>query len=813
MEESVAVVEGKWTFEYIENATCFKSPGEGGHAGKGGDPGDPITITRTLPDNRVHTEIKRFHHGPDGSKGYRGKQGKSGTNGQSGQSGQQGTDGVCGAVMYRVLDPFTKMVIEQSAKKYKLKVIDFSFVPLIDDGILEPGEQAKITNFVIKNEGGLTAPAGAEVSLTGDGFTLCNIPKFILPQPIVPGQVITITDQEFLVRVEERMNKEPRNFGSFAANVRLNTPTKYYDKKHAKGCEKNFTARLPLAIEYANCTKAMDKLQRGLMKVGVKNLATLPYGSMSQSMVCQVGLKIDFDPRMVVFPELIPNATMVEPTSLYIEIPNLMALSCLEHNIEFAFTDRVNYFDTLYYSISLIYKGEQIEKHLMDVRMAPSYMPSPQGENTYDVIFFTNSHINNVEFMNYMRIFDGLALRVNFWDIQINQGLSFFNNDGRTRHPITWTNDNQGKVIVYPMANDMEYQLMFSHDIVNIVKPNPENKLLEGGIILVGNVTNQQFIAHLRTASTEVKIPDDSISDSYVISKPVRDHLTQKSNEYIKKVAVTKPAQNLVLGRTVFNPKKIGSFKTLLGEAYYLEFGLLANANCYAINSNSANFLSQQRSATLSTLSGVGQMTMSILLALPLPKLLYILRNPTEWLKTTRFYNEYKSTEQGYYELIACALYCKIYHSIILNSKLEENLNYILQEFEKQTSNYEKNPEKIAICEALLLAFHHLGSQIKWKVSLFKSLPQKDSFDKFMESFSQVLSKIIGDPNHVKNLKKNLPTMIKDLGRENYLHILASIHRLVYDQYHKAIEDEIRLKEKTGLFASVSTDSPVNYLD
>jgi hypothetical protein len=104
-----------------------------------------------------------------GQGGSGGASGNPGMNGKNGQIGKPGKDGKNGSLRYEVIN--TKgNTIEISEFMWCIEISEFDIIPVIDDGIFEPGEEVYFTNFKLKNIGGLTLPEGATVKISSENI-------------------------------------------------------------------------------------------------------------------------------------------------------------------------------------------------------------------------------------------------------------------------------------------------------------------------------------------------------------------------------------------------------------------------------------------------------------------------------------------------------------------------------------------------------------------------------------------------------------------------------------------------------------------
>jgi hypothetical protein len=104
-----------------------------------------------------------------GFGGTSGVSGNPGMHGKNGNIGKPGKDGKTGSLRYEVIN--TKgTTTEISEFMWCIEISEFDIIPVIDDGIFEPGEEVYFTNFKLKNIGGLTLPEGATVKIISENI-------------------------------------------------------------------------------------------------------------------------------------------------------------------------------------------------------------------------------------------------------------------------------------------------------------------------------------------------------------------------------------------------------------------------------------------------------------------------------------------------------------------------------------------------------------------------------------------------------------------------------------------------------------------
>lgn len=131
--------------------------GHGGHGGPGGRGGSSYSWTdhtyETCRDANGHTYTKTHTHYRSNPGGFPGPSGSSGRDGAAHtHCGRDGADGTYEFIVEHVNGPVKYF------DKYNLKILDFTYMFIEDDGVIEPGEKGLITSLTIQNTGLMPSP-------------------------------------------------------------------------------------------------------------------------------------------------------------------------------------------------------------------------------------------------------------------------------------------------------------------------------------------------------------------------------------------------------------------------------------------------------------------------------------------------------------------------------------------------------------------------------------------------------------------------------------------------------------------------------
>ncbi|KAG2386573.1 hypothetical protein C9374_002317 [Naegleria lovaniensis] len=447
-------------------------PGNGGNGGMGGMAGPQLVYQ--APPGHSQPKPPQLSNGQRGPNGNMGLAGYNGAPGRSGLHGVDGLDGHMGSVMFRVLDA-NNQILEQSSTCYSLKVKSFSLQVLReeqeeDDGVLEPGELVCFKNIILTNEGGLTLPVGTVITIpdhhSKEISFLSNHVSYILNVPLRPYEDFIIPDRVgFGGQISER--KSAILVGdTFSSKLGIEICSELSGSKFEACCQKqNYQVQYPVCFELMSATGTIGKKELATVIVTIRNVSTvMAYGIQSgtDGSKRRVAIQMEFDPRLILHKNSEDSMTsqwISNGNSVFVEIPNIHPSDSFTQVFFVEMSDRIQYFEHATIKATLLLRNIPIEQHERAIRFTPTYYPPSAGENNFDLIFFTDSHLSRIEFLTYTQVFDGLSLSVNYWDIEKYHGVSYVDalpshekNSPLQRHsPASWVNDCHGKVLLYPL--------------------------------------------------------------------------------------------------------------------------------------------------------------------------------------------------------------------------------------------------------------------------------------------------------------------------------------------------------------------------
>ncbi|KAL9642439.1 hypothetical protein ABK040_014281 [Willaertia magna] len=542
----------------IETITNSGKPGKAGLNGRfgiggfGGNAGVYIPIN-SLTVNQFRNE--QFKSGKHGMPGKNGKEAKSSQNGKSNQNGK---------VTYHIINNENE-IIESSNEKFNIKVLNFDIIPKIDDGILSPGELCYITNIEIENTGGLTLNEGKAALLFPNLNILNNNNNDnnnsknteILIPTLKPKEKIKLS-QQFEFKISNHLRKKQNELickvklmekyfiNIFKKQLYYDLPIQFLNfKKPSNLVRKEITtisfqvknkSNLTFDNNKTRCAKLKIKmLDKDLKIIPSSNLENLlqkklQKGSDEEEVECPLDLDlneiqtISFDlqvqPKANFFTKkfwklelyLSYGYNKKEKEFEYISIKEELLEEEEEqihnnlkqdHNNESSLKKREKKKKkkVIKEDKQQEEKEEEKENGLFSIQILPNFIPIT-NENEFDLLFVIYPGMPRKEFQRYQEIFDGLELNCNYWDIEKNNGFSYYSQPSKRsslkdvmveeeekqqekqivgddlivikedfykeeekddkkekRHVNTWVDKFNGKCIVFPFLSDSLQQM------------------------------------------------------------------------------------------------------------------------------------------------------------------------------------------------------------------------------------------------------------------------------------------------------------------------------------------------------------------
>jgi hypothetical protein len=556
--------------------------GSGGGAGSGGSGGSQGYAGSGGSGGTGGDGYESGHRGRDGRNGRSGNSGKSGRPGNSGRCGRTGMDGTDGSIWYVVLDPVTFAPIEQSFHKFNLVVDSYSVRGELDDGIFEPGERVIVENVHVRNNGGLSLPAGALLVFPDTTTFISDKQAYVLPT-IRPNETF-IVPQLFYGTIPDI--PEASYIGRYLSQSTVASHSELvYRTFNAEPVVTTLPVQYPLQISVSG-PEHLVQGEKAVFRVIISNISTLPYGTTTGFNI-QWRLNIDHRLQSGTGSQVIDGIVeYLDPSTSYV------------YDFEATVDPNSELFELLPWSADLFFKDKKIEIAQHSVRVTKSYQPmNDTNRDQFDLLFVTNKHIAQLESKLYLRIFDGLGLNVNYWDVEQYNGLSVENSMNQ-RHAVTWVNEFQGKLIVFPLGHSMQFPLIHPHDILNhFIKDINQPTDLESGLLTIGSVSSA-VLPYLLESMIATPIDTKYLSGFFVIGKPTQGVFNKKCNKFLRKKAKKNSIGLYGLSNPVYNLNEVQQKNMLLqligskfelGTASWQQIPITCLSRLYNLNKNDAS--------------------------------------------------------------------------------------------------------------------------------------------------------------------------------------------------------------------------------
>lgn len=531
----------------------------------------------------------------------------------SGTNGRDGRDGRPGQIIFRVLDQYGH-VLESSDNIYDLQIDSFAIIPCgvhtdyfqinEDDGILEPGETIYICDIQVQNVGGMTLPENTILSapttmpssrenyhpfVAAQGVenccTLPAIPKgglFKVPS-YLKGYIAAASPPEF-VNYNYLTGYEKPPPDRFKKEMKIETLGSVFNSPFEKSkCSSVFTVQYPILIETIMGPSQLGKNNdTATVTIRFSNISNLDYGA-SVSQHKKLSFSIYFDNKFMILNERnIKERDKMQCVHEHIEL--IQAKRSYERHFLVSVQNTSEYFERLRISAHLLLRDQTIEISEHFIRVSPSYQPCTNTvENPHDILFITDNHLSRVEYLRYMRLFEGCGLRVNYWDIERYNGVSMDATNG-TRHEFSWTDKNmyQGKTVIFPLPDERSIHLLNPRDQFSVLRNLGEDtKNVRGGILLLGNLSCEQIRDFLFASTDSIHLPEQLLTERFFTHKATYEDLEKICSKFIHELEEENPSKIYKLHDVKFEPSKTGIGKYLLGSAQYSVLPCSACDNLY----------------------------------------------------------------------------------------------------------------------------------------------------------------------------------------------------------------------------------------
>lgn len=661
------------------------SGGQGGRPGKGG----------ILKENR----------------GIDGKIGNAGFYSSVGVRGYDGEKGKDGCVIYQVINQ-ENIIIEKSSKIYEPIIKDFIYQPVLDDGIYEPGEEVIISDILLENKGGLTLPSS---NLT---FYLDENPIFTLKTPFLEPQ------KAFLFKDKISINLPNINFKNeeiYQGKTNISTCLDVHSIQFKNSIlEKTIMMKYPIKISKVFCPEQLGHADSKLISIFIKNISKIKYEK-------QIKLKIKLIGDLYFL-----NQEENEKTLEILSINSNNTLN-IEETILMGYDSK--FYENSYILFELYLRDQLIQNKKQLIQCVPRFSKDSIKET--DVLLITNKFLSHEQFNTISTIFKALQLKINYWDSDFYNGISY---DLHTNEPRDDLSKNlRDKTIIFS-SNYKDFEKMSSKDIHNHFLGDKDEEL-NSGILIIGCKETNSIISHCFRDSKLIKeLPTEEFSDSFRFSNPTIQDMNEKCIEIQKDIS----SKDLLYKYKIkgeFKPFKVGNMSWSLSWNYCYGKGCVykipfdVTHNFIAIQDK---IYEKKWSNKINLNDGLFRLIFGIIMSLPIQKKLELLSMNLnlDWI----FVDQKEIT---IVEVIKMAVYCELkrnYKFTGLNkfkkvlSMIQENIKYLsentisiiaftLLQIKKEETPFKWNPfgdlSKVKEIDEFLLLFQGEINNLAIKIDLY----------------------------------------------------------------------------------------------
>ena len=488
--------------------------GAGGNGGEGGEQGEAGMAGRGgragLAQPRVQFNQKQGSIPQGANAGIAGSAGRQGRKGSRGNNGSKGGNGREGEVEYILFNRETGGIIESSNKLYEGKITSFQYIPVLDDGIIEPKEEIIITDITFHNVGGLSFPAGLQffiIPLENLEFSSENTVTY--DKAIPPNTSLTLP-----IQLKCNIGKQV-GCARFLIGFKFNSKFKHI----SIGDSDQFTISHIKYPVFIHPIQRMNLLTRGDNQILLKleNLSKLAYGSATESLqALQYRISSSTSSSSSTKDVLINGVPIF--TSNIEDIPAASTLSfhqCISINL------KAKFYQINTITIQLYFRNELTQSFSFQIKNIPQFNMH-QKEN--DVLLLISSQISEDLFGKLDSIFTMLNLSVNIFDYNFYHSYHAFPS-------FSWIKLFQNKLILFFVDDEAQLK-QFPLDFLRTHFYNEENQANSfSSLLLYGNVTQKQFYEYLFSSGSmysENPLVENELSDWFTVLNVNQSHMSLK---------------------------------------------------------------------------------------------------------------------------------------------------------------------------------------------------------------------------------------------------------------------------------------------
>ena len=561
--------------------------GKGGYGGYGGIGGRGGTgyIVQTTREYRgsyyVEKQTTISMPGNDGPDGRRGNPGSNGRLGRDGNSGSDGKQALVGGIAWVVYSKEGN-VLQQAGTRYDIEVKNFEIVDENNDGVFEPNERIAVSEVLVMNVGGLTLPAGAEVTIQKTKTNTMNFePIRYKLQEVLPGKSFKVP-----ITFYGRINDQPPPLTADLLETRADFESRvellgrsFSNSFHSK----QLRVQYPVKLKQLQCNENVGRSEVTIISIQIENISTKPYGA-CQGSAGKVGVQVHMDARLIPVAygsykdEKLPYIVSYDPIkrdSVYIEVSCIPPKQTLTMYIAVQIDSEAELFDRCQWQADLCLRGKVIEYKFEKIRISPIYV---QREPPGDILMVTGPDISLAAFNLWQRMFHILGVTVDFWDTTRHHG---FSEDCSTKscHSITWVGRYHGRLILYPYCH-LPF-LRGSHIIHHFHGEQAERPDLNSGMVLFMRPSplrrvklesrfqdrgDVPILQHLASIDESLPLPKEGYGGKHMTSPTSDKSFLKWEQQTLQQKEKENPSHGVSVFRRQSSIESVGSFKYSYGE-------------------------------------------------------------------------------------------------------------------------------------------------------------------------------------------------------------------------------------------------------
>jgi hypothetical protein len=412
--------------------------GMGGPGGSGGSGGpakyENVAHTRTVSGtdyNGNYTSRTETYYvntctisaGSSGSPGCRGPNGPAGSRGSRGRNGAAANDGAAasqGSVEFQVVGKGGK-VVERASDRFNAAVLRFTCFDGNEDGIFEPGADGgglQLRNVQVKNNGGLTLPTGAVVSVLqgGEPADDTTVPE------LAKGKTA-----ELAARFHTDLSEVPCSIDRpYRANIRVGTGITLLGHAFDESLvSQEIPIQWPIEVTAMDATDFLAPNDEGYVACTITNASTRPYGCGAAESAGDVTIAFESDTFIHVLPDDQDAARAQEWGYEIGQVHKHTALAtvrtiapgrsvCVRFKVLMTSAAGRVLMDSLKWDVTLQLRNKPIEQRRNTIKVVPLFEP----DIFCDVCLVTSPAMDRDEFVAWSYLLQLLNLSASFWDVQ-----------------------------------------------------------------------------------------------------------------------------------------------------------------------------------------------------------------------------------------------------------------------------------------------------------------------------------------------------------------------------------------------------------